>query len=97
VTTSARPIANNFDYFPIRAQQLLEARQGTERIAFARSVGRGRLITAIACAAVFPIALTVAALAALALVAAVWIALHAYEIIWWREARAAARALRATT
>ena len=25
------------------------------------------------------------------------IALHAYEIIWWREARAATRALRTTT
>jgi hypothetical protein len=34
------------------------------------------------------------ALAALALVAAVWVALHAYEFIWWREARAQTRALR---
>ena len=28
------------------------------------------------------------ALVALALVATVWVALHAYELIWWREARA---------
>jgi hypothetical protein len=27
-------------------------------------------------------------------VAVVWVALHAYEIIWWREARAQTRALR---
>jgi hypothetical protein len=42
----------------------------------------------------FPIAVVVPALIALALVAAVWVALHAYEIIWWREARARTRALR---
>jgi hypothetical protein len=30
-----------------------------------------------------------------ALVALVWVALHAYEIIWWRESRARTRALRA--
>ena len=35
-----------------------------------------------------------AALVPLALVAAVWVALHAYEIIWWQEARAEARGLR---
>jgi hypothetical protein len=27
------------------------------------------------------------------LVAAVWVALHAYELIWWREARAQPRGL----
>jgi low temperature requirement protein LtrA len=146
-----------FDYFPLRAQQLLEAREGTERIAFARDVysylhlpmvagivlfafamevtlahvgdeldtipafalcagpalyllgfvalrlrisrtiGRGRLIAAIACIAVFPIALAIPALVALALVAGVWVVLHAYEIILWRDARAEARALRTTT
>jgi hypothetical protein len=36
----------------------------------------------------------VPALAALALVSTVWVGLHAYEIIWWREARAEARDLR---
>jgi hypothetical protein len=39
-------------------------------------------------------ALAVPALAALTLLAAVWVALHAYEFIWWREARAQTRALR---
>ena len=40
------------------------------------------------------IALAVPAIVALALVAATWIGLHAYEIIWWREERTRSRALR---
>jgi low temperature requirement protein LtrA len=143
-----------FDYFPIRAQQLLAERRGADRIAFARdaysylhlpmvagivlfafamkvtiahvrdelgtipafalcagpaiyllafvvlrlrisrTLGRGRIIAAVACIAVFPVALAVPALVALTLIASVWIAFHAYEFIWWREARAEARALR---
>jgi hypothetical protein len=55
----------------------------------------GRLIAAIACAALWPLALAVPALLALALVTAVWVGLHVYEIVWWREARARTRALRA--
>jgi len=66
------------------------------RVRISRTVGRGRLFAAIACVLLLPVALVVPALAALALVAAVWVALHAYEIIWWREARAQARALRVT-
>ena len=65
------------------------------RVRVSRGVGRGRLVAAIACALLFPVALVVPALAALALVAAVWVGLHAYELIWWREARARARAARA--
>jgi low temperature requirement protein LtrA len=144
-----------FDFFPIRVQQLLANRTGTQRTALARDVytylhlpmvagivlfafamettlahvgdeldtipavglcggpalylsayvglrwrvsrtlGRGRLIAAVACALLVPVAVVVPALVALAVVAAVWVALHAYEIIWWREARAEARALRA--
>jgi low temperature requirement protein LtrA len=60
-----------------------------------RTFGRGRLVAAVACTLLLPVAVVVPALAALALVAAVWIALHAYEIIWWREARSQTRALRA--
>jgi hypothetical protein len=52
------------------------------------------LVAAIACGLLLPLALVLPALAALTLVAAVWVALHAYEIIWWREARAQTRALR---
>ena len=65
------------------------------RLRVARTLGRGRLVAAITCALLVPIAVQVPALVALALIAAVWVALHAYEIIWWRDARAEARALRA--
>jgi len=62
------------------------------RVRVTRTLGRGRLVAALACASLFPVAVVVPALAALALVTAVWVALHAYEIIWWREARARTRA-----
>jgi low temperature requirement protein LtrA len=65
------------------------------RVRVARTLGRGRLVAALACVALIPVAMSVPALIALALVAAVWVVLHAYEIIWWREARAETRALRA--
>jgi low temperature requirement protein LtrA len=64
------------------------------RLRVSRTFGRGRLLAAVACALLLPIALVVPALAALTLVAAVWVAFHAYEFIWWREARARTRALR---
>jgi low temperature requirement protein LtrA len=64
------------------------------RLRVSRSFGGGRLVAAVACALLWPVAVVVPALVALALVAAVWVALHAYEIIWWREARAQTRALR---
>jgi hypothetical protein len=143
-----------FDFFPIRAQQLLADRSGAQRAALARdaytylhlpmvagivlfafamkttlahvgdeldmisavglcwgpalylfayvllrlrvsrTLGRGRLVAAVACALLLPVAVAVPALLALTLVTAVWVALHAYEIIWWREARAQTRALR---
>ena len=64
------------------------------RVRVSRTLGRGRLVAAIACALLVPVALVVPALVALTLVAVVWVALHAYEIIWWRDARAQTRALR---
>jgi low temperature requirement protein LtrA len=143
-----------FDFFPIRAQQLLTERQGAERIALARDaysylhlpmvagivlfafamevtlehvgrklgtipafalcagpalyllafvllrlriarrLGRGRSVAAAACMALFPVAVAVPALAALALIASVWVVFPAYELIWWHDARAEARAQR---
>jgi low temperature requirement protein LtrA len=65
------------------------------RLRVTRTLGGGRLVAAVACALLVPVALAAPALVALALVALVWVALHAYEIIWWREARAETRALRA--
>jgi low temperature requirement protein LtrA len=66
------------------------------RLRVSRTLGRGRLVAAVACGLLLPVAVVVPALVALTLVTAVWVALHAYEIIWWREARARTRALRAT-
>jgi low temperature requirement protein LtrA len=143
-----------FDFFTIRAQQLLTNRSGAPRIALARdaytylhlpmvagivlfafamkttlahvgdelaampalglcggpalylfayvalrtrvtrTVGGGRFVAAIACAALLPIAPTAPAILALSLVATVWISLHAYELIWWRAARAETRTQR---
>ncbi|MBV8064732.1 MAG: low temperature requirement protein A [Actinobacteria bacterium] len=58
-----------------------------------RTIGRGRPLAAVACAALIPAAVVVPALAAVGLVAAVWVALHAYELIGFREARAERRAV----
>jgi len=60
------------------------------RFRVSRTLGRGRLVAAIICAALISVAVVVPALVALALVAGVWVGLHAYELIWWREARARA-------
>ena len=64
------------------------------RVRVSRTFGGGRLVAGVASAALFPVALVVPALVALSLVAAVWIGLHAYELIWWRSARAETRAQR---
>jgi len=64
------------------------------RFRIGRTVRGGRLVAAVACAALVPVALAVQAIVALALVTAVWVALHAYELIWWRAARAELRAQR---
>jgi low temperature requirement protein LtrA len=64
------------------------------RFRVGRTLGGGRLVAAVACALLWPVATVVPALIALTLRALIWVALHAYEIIWWREARAQTRALR---
>jgi len=65
------------------------------RVRVSRTLGHGRVGAAVACALLVPVATVVPALAALGLVAAVWVGLHAYEIVWYREARAQTRTLRA--
>jgi low temperature requirement protein LtrA len=67
------------------------------RFRVTRSLGRGRLMAAVVCAALLPAARVVPGLAAVALVAVVFVMLHAYELIWWREARAELRASGAET
>jgi low temperature requirement protein LtrA len=64
------------------------------RYRVSRTLRSGRLVAAIACALLIPAAVVVPALAALALVAVVLAALHAYELIWFREARAETRTQR---
>ena len=64
------------------------------RVRVSRTLRGGRLIAAVAFAVLWPVAVVVPALVALTLVAIVWVGLHAYEFIWWREARAQTRALR---
>jgi low temperature requirement protein LtrA len=60
------------------------------------TVSRGRFLAALAIMLVLPVASVVPALAALALVTAVWVALHTYELVWWREARAESRSVLST-
>jgi len=57
-----------------------------------RGVGVGRTTASVCFALLVPVALFVPALASLGLVTAVWVGLHAYELIWWREERARRRA-----
>jgi hypothetical protein len=54
-------------------------------------LSRGRFTAALLFLVLLPIATMMPALAGLALVLAVWLGLHAYELIWWREARAESR------
>jgi low temperature requirement protein LtrA len=62
------------------------------RVRVSRTLRGGRLIAAVSFALLWPVAVVVPALLALMLVAIVWVGLHAYEFIWWREARAQTRA-----
>jgi low temperature requirement protein LtrA len=66
------------------------------RVARRLELSSGRFVAAIAFLLVLPLATLIPALAALALVLAVWLALHAYELVWWREARAESRSLLAS-
>jgi low temperature requirement protein LtrA len=59
-------------------------------------LSRGRFVAALVFVLLLPVATMVPALVALALVTAVWAALHTYELVWWREARAESRSLLAS-
>ena len=59
-------------------------------------LSRGRFVAALLFLLVLPLATAVPALAALGIVTAVWLALHTYELVWWREARAESRSLLAS-
>jgi len=57
-----------------------------------KTLGVGRSSAAVAFVLLVPAATSLPAVAAVGLVAAVWIGLHAYELLWWREERAQRRA-----
>ena len=61
------------------------------------ALSRGRFFAALMLLLVIPLATAVPALAALALVTVIWIALHTYELVWWREARAESRSMLASS
>jgi low temperature requirement protein LtrA len=61
------------------------------------TLSRGRFVAGLMLVLVLPLATVVPAIAALALVAAVWVALHIYELVWWREARADSRSMLASS
>jgi low temperature requirement protein LtrA len=61
------------------------------------ALSRGRFAAVLALLLVLPLATAVPALAALALVTLVWLALHTYELVWWREARAESRSMLASS
>jgi low temperature requirement protein LtrA len=56
-------------------------------------LSRGRFVAAVAFLLALPLATRISALAALAIVTAIWLALHAYELVWWRQARAESRSM----
>jgi low temperature requirement protein LtrA len=56
----------------------------------------GRFVAALALFLALPLATVIPALAALAVVTAVWLGLHTYELVLWREARAESRSLLAS-
>ena len=57
------------------------------------ALSRSRFLAALALVLLLPLTTRVPALAALALVAVVWFALHTYELVWWRVARAESRSI----
>jgi hypothetical protein len=57
-----------------------------------KSIGGGRPLATVVFALLTPAAASVSALVAVALVSVVWICLHAYELIRWRDQRARRRA-----
>ena len=60
------------------------------------ALSRGRSAAALVLLVVLPLATEVPALAALALITVVWLALHTYELVWWREARTESRSMLAS-
>lgn len=67
------------------------------RLRATRTIGRGRPTAAVGFALLTIAATRVPALAALGLVTTLWVALHAYELIGWRDERGQRRSVEAET
>jgi low temperature requirement protein LtrA len=67
------------------------------RLRIERKLSRGRFVAAVALLLAWPVATLIPALGALAIVTFVLAALHTYELVWWREARAESRSLLASS
>ena len=63
------------------------------RLRVSGSVRGGRTVACVACLVLIPVAAHMSAVGALAVVTAVWVGLHAYELIWWRQERRDVRAV----
>jgi low temperature requirement protein LtrA len=61
------------------------------RVRVSGRLSRGRFVTSIAFLLFLPAATAMPALAALTVVTGIWAALHVYELLWFREARAEIR------
>ncbi len=61
------------------------------------SLSRGRFVAALVLFLLLPLATMIPALAALALVTVVWVVLHTYELVWFRQARAESRSMLASS
>jgi low temperature requirement protein LtrA len=60
-------------------------------------LSRGRFVAALALLLLLPFATALPALVVLGLVTVIWLALHTYELVWWREARAESRSALASS
>src|SRR5262245_60912577 len=57
------------------------------------SLSRGRFVAAVVFLLALPLSTRIPALAALGIVTAIWLALHTYELVWWRQARTESRSM----
>ena len=60
-------------------------------------LSRGRFVASVLFLVLLPFATMIPALAVLAIVTGIWFALHAYELVWWRQARAESRSILAAS
>jgi low temperature requirement protein LtrA len=96
-------VGENLDWVPAfalcggSALYLLTFSAVRTRVERRLALSRGRFAAAVLLLLVLPLATGMPALAALGLVTVVWVALHIYELVWWRQARAESRSMLASS